>query len=192
MKRLFQQWTGLIFFLFLAPAVLFALSSINQDETFKSSRKQALEHYNQGQFKAALESEKIAYQVALGFYGPNHPFLASILGDLAEMRRNLGQYSEAEKNLKWGLALQEQVLEPGDPKLADTLEKLVDLYQDLGRYEDAYYLEKRAAAIQRGTKGFTGEGILLSRLGLLEMELGKTEESQKVFLKPSVCWEIAG
>jgi tetratricopeptide (TPR) repeat protein len=179
MRRFYHPHSCLILLLYVAPAIASALPGILEDESFRSIRAQALEQYQQGQFQAALESEKAAYRLALDRYGPTHPFLAPLLDDLAEMQRNLGQYGEAEKNLKWGLALREKAFDAEDPKLADAMEKLVDLYQDLGRYEEAYYLEKRAVDIRKKTKGFSGRGSLLSRLGLLESELGKTAEAQK-------------
>src|ERR1035438_6524901 len=149
-----------------------------EDESFKAARQKAFEQYQQQQFQDALEYEKIVYRIALDRYGPTHPFPASVLDDLAQMQRNLGRYGEAERNLKWGLALREKAWDPDDPKIADSLERLVDLYQDMGRYEEAYPLEKRTVGIRKGAKDLAGYGYSLTRFGLLEMELGRSGEAQ--------------
>src|ERR1035441_6801905 len=178
MKRSFRIPVRWFFLLFLAPKIAFALPGILEDESFKTARQKAFEQYQQHQFQEALEYERIAYRIALERYGPTHPYPAAILDDLAQMQRNIGQYGEAEKNLKWGLALREKAWDPGDPRLADPLERLVDLYQDMGRYEEAYSLELRAVKIRKEDKGLPGYGPSLNRLGLLEMELGKNSEAQ--------------
>jgi tetratricopeptide (TPR) repeat protein len=48
----------------------------------------------------------------------------------------------------------------------------------MGRYEEAYPLEKRTVGIRKGAKDLAGYGSSLNRLGLLEMELGRSGEAQ--------------
>lgn len=160
------------------PAFCLALPDLLDTESFHSIRQQAQDQYMRGEFQKALESEKEMVRMVEDRYGPLHPLLAQVSVELGEMQRNLGQYREAEKTLKWSLALQEKAFDADDPRLADTLERLAYLYEDLARYSDALYLENRVLPVLEKKGNPVTIASTLMVVGRLEMELGHTEEAK--------------
>ncbi|MGH8760081.1 MAG: tetratricopeptide repeat protein, partial [Burkholderiales bacterium] len=107
--------------------------------------EEAMSLYQKGQYDRAVSVAKKALDVAERAVGPNHPSVATILNNLAELYRAQGQYAQAEPLLKRSLAIQEKALGPDHPDVATSLENLAVLYRATKQNAEAEALEQRAA-----------------------------------------------
>jgi tetratricopeptide (TPR) repeat protein len=64
--------------------------------------------------------------------GKEHPHVAASLNNLAELYRNMGNYSQAEPLLRRSLAISEKMLGKEHPTVAHSLNNLAVLYQEMG------------------------------------------------------------
>jgi tetratricopeptide (TPR) repeat protein len=85
--------------------------------------------------------------------GPDHPFVATALNDLAALHADQGHYADAEPLFKRSLAILEKALGPGHPDVAQSLSNLAELYRRQGRDTDAEPLFKRSLAIREKALG---------------------------------------
>jgi tetratricopeptide (TPR) repeat protein len=74
--------------------------------------------------------------------GPEHPYTAQSLNNLAGLYRDQERYEEAEPLYQRALEIAERVLGPEPPNTAKTLNNLAELYRDQGRYEEAERLTR--------------------------------------------------
>lgn len=163
----------------LVPVWTPAQPDLMDSEAFENILQQASDQYRKGEFQKALESEGEVLRMAQQRYGLLHPLVAQVFGDLGEMQSNLAQYAEAEKSLKWSLAVFEKNLGQDAPPSAAAMERLAGLYEDMALYQDALYFGEKAVAI-RNEKGTTDEWAeSLVRLGRLKMESGDTGAAEK-------------
>jgi CHAT domain-containing protein len=77
---------------------------------------------------------------------PEHPEVAHLQNNLAEIYREMKRFSDAEPLYKRSLALREQGLGPNHPGTAESINNLAWLYLDQGRYGDALPLIERLIA----------------------------------------------
>ena len=115
---------------------------------WKTLNDEVMSLYRQGRYDSAVVVAKRALQVAEQSLGPDHPSVATILNNLAELYRTQGQYAAAEPLYKRSLAIWEKALGPDHPDVATSLENMALLYRKAGREKEAEALEKRAAAIR--------------------------------------------
>jgi CHAT domain-containing protein/Tfp pilus assembly protein PilF len=85
--------------------------------------------------------------------GPDHPYVAQRLRDLASLNHLKGHYAEAEPLFKRALAIQEKKLGPDDANVGETSNLLAELYRSQGRYVEAEPLFKRALGIYEKARG---------------------------------------
>jgi tetratricopeptide (TPR) repeat protein len=85
--------------------------------------------------------------------GPEHPFTAESLNNLAVMRQSQGDYAAARPLFERALAIREKVLGPEHPRTADSLDNLGILLQTLGDPAGARPLHERALAIREKALG---------------------------------------
>jgi tetratricopeptide (TPR) repeat protein len=76
-------------------------------------------------------------------HGPDHPYVAIALNNLADLYQFQGRYADAEPLYKRALAIEGKALGPDNPYVAKALNSLALLYQAQGRYPDAEPLYKR-------------------------------------------------
>jgi CHAT domain-containing protein len=86
-------------------------------------------------------------------FGPDHPNVATVLNDLAELHRAQGRYADAEPLYKRSLAIREKALGPDHLDVAASLNNLALIYEAQGRYAEAESLLKQSLAIKEKTFG---------------------------------------
>ena len=73
------------------------------------------------------------YQRSLAIFekalGPEHPDVATVLNNLAELYRAQGKYAEAEPLYKRALAIREIALGPEHPDVAQSLTSLAEVFE---------------------------------------------------------------
>ena len=80
--------------------------------------------------------------------GPEHPYVAASLNNLAVLYREQGKYEQAEPLIQRALAIREKVLGPDHPQVATVLENYAALLHKLNRDAEADKMEARAQAIR--------------------------------------------
>jgi tetratricopeptide (TPR) repeat protein len=84
--------------------------------------------------------------------GPDHPWVALSLNNLANLYDQQGRYADAELLYKRALVSREKALGPDHPDVTTSLNNLASLYDGKGRYVDAEPLYKRSLAIRESAR----------------------------------------
>lgn len=97
------------------------------------------------------------YQKVLAIWeqqlGKDHPNVATVLNNLADLYRVQRRYSEAELLLQRAMVISEQQLGNDHPDVARSLNNLAEVYREQGRYGEAEPLYIRAWSIFANTLG---------------------------------------
>jgi len=108
---------------------------------------------------------------------------ATLLNSIASYLYGRAAYLEAEKLLRWALAIREGQLRPDHPDIATSLNNLALLLETQKKYEDAEPLHRRALAIREGLLGSdhpeTAES--LNNLAALLYAQGKHGEAEPLY-----------
>ncbi|MGS2641800.1 FxSxx-COOH system tetratricopeptide repeat protein [Streptosporangium sp. LJ11] len=107
----------------------------------------------QGQHQRAHDLAQRALAIAEAAYGPDHPIVATLLGNLAVNFRALGQPGEAVLLEQRALAIAEAAYGPDHPIVATLLGNLAGSFRALGQPGEAVLLEQRALAIAEAAHG---------------------------------------
>jgi CHAT domain-containing protein/Tfp pilus assembly protein PilF len=106
-----------------------------------------------GRYQQAIPLAQRALAIREKALGPEHPYTATALNNLAELYQATGVYAKAEPLLKRALAIFEKALGPEDSITAISLGKLAKLYHNMGAYAKAEPLLGRALAITEKALG---------------------------------------
>jgi tetratricopeptide (TPR) repeat protein len=131
-----------------------------------------------GLFSKEEATEEKALKMTIDQYGPVSPAVVPVLNDLAALQRYCAQYSKAEQNNKWGLAIREKNFGSQDLLVAESLDALAGTQVDLGRYAEAEESYQRAAKIQE--KDPAALALTLLDLGRLYLLMGKPDEAMSL------------
>jgi tetratricopeptide (TPR) repeat protein len=99
--------------------------------------------------------------------------------NLASVLWRQGNYAQAERLLRWGLAIREKGLDEGDPLLAHSFQELAALEDDQGKYFEAELHWFQAARRSKQSRDLAGVVLALRKLGCLERRLGRFEEARQ-------------
>ena len=143
-------------------------------------RDDAALHYQEYDYERA----SLLYQEALDHleqsWGPTHITAAIAANDLAEVRRAMGQFAEAEDLYQRAVDILD-IFPLEDPKaLATVLSNFGLLYVDIGDYPKAEVLLLRALALQRGTLQSDNYDVL-NNLALLYKTQGRYSEALALY-----------
>jgi tetratricopeptide (TPR) repeat protein len=94
-----------------------------------------------------------ALAIAEASFGPDHPSVASRLGNLAQLLADINQPAEAEPLMRRALAIKEASYEPDHPDVAISLSNLAGLLRVTNRLAEAEPLIRRALAIDEVSYG---------------------------------------
>jgi tetratricopeptide (TPR) repeat protein len=125
--------------------------------------------------------------------GPEDPYVAAALNNLAALYDDLGRYAEAEPLFKRTLAIDEKALGPEHPSVATSLNNLAELHRHQGRYGEAEPLFKRALAIDEKALGpeHPSVAIRLNNLALLYKNQGRYAEASPLYERALAIHEKA-
>ncbi len=121
-----------------------------------------------------------AHLEAQEILGPDHPYVATTLNELAGLYQEEGRYKEAEPLLQRALGIDERVLGPGHPDVATTLNNLAVLYLIERRPKEAEPLFQRALAIKERVLGpeHTSLAATVGNLAGLYLIEGRPKEAE--------------
>jgi tetratricopeptide (TPR) repeat protein len=130
------------------------------------------------------------YEKALG---PDHPYTATSLNNLAGLYENQGRYGQAELLYQRALAIREKALGPAHPDTAQSLDNLALLYNYQGRYGEAEPLHQHALAIYEKALGpdHSETATSLNNLALLYKRQGRNVEAEPLYQRALAIREQA-
>lgn len=106
----------------------------------------------QNDFERAVKAAKQAIEVAETKVGPDHPYVAISLNNLAMLYSKEGEYVKAEPLYNRSLAIWEKALGPDHPYVANCLSKLSRLYHAMGKAEKAAEVDTEIERIRAITQ----------------------------------------
>lgn len=111
--------------------------------------------------------------------GPNHPGLAKVLADLANLRWIQQDFTEAEALYKRALAIKEATLPKDDPELAHWFSKVALAYTSQRRYAEAEpFYERAVATIEKAQADNTREALsIFTDYAECLKKLGKSDQA---------------
>ena len=126
-------------------------------ETIDQPISQLNEHvaqlFRQGRYQAALPLAQQACELARGQAGNDALALGESLNHLANLHRELGNYTQAEQPYLEALKIKRAALGRDHPDFARSLNDLARFYEVLGNYKQAEPLFQQALAIRRKALG---------------------------------------
>ncbi|MBB5871969.1 tetratricopeptide (TPR) repeat protein [Allocatelliglobosispora scoriae] len=145
----------------------------------------------QGQLRSAEPLLRRAVAIGEQVYGPDHPAVATSLGNLAMVLQDLGRYGDAEPLIRRALAIDEQVHGPDHPAVATSLGNLALVLQDLGRAGEAEPLLRRAVVIGEQVYGADHPTVAtwLGNLAVVLQDLGRYGKAEPLLRRAVVIGE---
>src|SRR4051794_10492667 len=105
---------------------------MTREEEFQRLNQQALQLYQQGRYEEAISLSTRSLELARQIWGEGHPDYATILSNLAELHRAMGDYAAAEPLLRRALEIRRVALGEGHPDYAQSLNNLAELHKAMG------------------------------------------------------------
>ena len=102
----------------------------------------------QGNSERSVIAAQKAIEIAEENVGPDHPYVAISLNNLALLYSNEGEYAKAEPLYNRSLAIWEKTLGPDHPYVANCLNELSRLYHAMGKNKKASEVDKEIKRIR--------------------------------------------
>jgi hypothetical protein len=144
----------------------------------KKLNAEVVKLFNEGKFDEALPLAKRALKISEKAFGSNHPIVADVRSNLAEIYIEKRDYNEAESNYKRILSIYEKAFGADDRLVGKTLDRLAFLRFANRDYAKAGELYQRALAIKEKTLGAEHEEVVQALTNLTEV-YRKTRERGK-------------
>jgi tetratricopeptide (TPR) repeat protein/CHAT domain-containing protein len=157
------------------------LASENPD--IQALGQQFIELEKAGKYQEAIPLGKellTRYETVLG---PENPYTATNLNNLAVLYAKIGNYADAEPLLQRALKIREKALGPENPDTVASLSSLAELYRETGDYARAKPLCERAVAICERALGPSDPitALSLNNLGLLLKKSGDFAKAEALY-----------
>ncbi len=123
--------------------------------------------------------------------GPDDPWLAAHLNNLAELCRGLARYEEAEPLYLRALSILQRAPGPEHPMIVSLVHNLAALRQDQGRYDEAEALLRRSLAQREQVSGpgHPNTASTLNNLAVLLMKQARYAEAEPLCNQALAAWE---
>jgi CHAT domain-containing protein/Tfp pilus assembly protein PilF len=129
---------------------------------------------DQGKYEEAESLFQRSLATTEQVFGPEHRFVATVLGNLAQLKKTEGKYADAEPLLERVLRIKEKALGPEHPEVAVWLNSLAAVYLAQGNYASAEPLAQRALRIAEKALGSEAPlvAVSLDNLAALYLKQG--------------------
>lgn len=150
-------------------------------------------HEFSGDYKNARESHERAVALRERALGPEHPLLASSLGNLATTLARTGAYAEAKTLQQRALAIREKAQGHDHPALAANLTGLGMVYYDIAEFIAARRLHSRALnLLERALPpGHPNLAVSLTNLANTHSAVGEYRTARVLHQRALTIWEAA-
>jgi CHAT domain-containing protein/tetratricopeptide (TPR) repeat protein len=136
-------------------------------------------------FGEAIERIEQLKEIEAKVLGPQHPYYANSLANIAEWLADSGDSSKAIEYHRQTLAIRQKAYGPDHPDCAHTLSELSSLYRSMADYEQAAALARQVLDIRRKVLGeeHSDSVATLSTLGSIYRAMGAYEQSESHYLR---------
>ena len=107
--------------------------------------------FGRGEFHEAKSAYEQALEIEKMVYGPDHPYVATIVSNLGEIQQKMGDLAGAKKSFEWALEIDEKVYGPHNPNVATDLNNLGVVLKAVGDLASAKKGLERALEIDEKT-----------------------------------------
>ena len=135
-------------FLLAGLVLSFAASTYAQETLWWELSTEFIMLDQQGRYSEAAKVAEETLTVAEKTFGPEHPYMATSLNNLASVYHSQGKYAEAEPLYKRALKIREKAFGKDHPFVAAVCENMADLYRQIGKGSKAKKFEERAKKIR--------------------------------------------
>jgi CHAT domain-containing protein/Tfp pilus assembly protein PilF len=168
----------------------------DDDRTLQDSRGLFLEAarlWRAGKYDAALVPAMGAIAAREKVLGPDHPYVAAALNNLAIVYYLKGDLDKAQQLHQRILKIREKSLPPDHPFLAATLNNIAEIYRLKGEYPTAEALYRRSIAIWERSLGPDHPVLALpiTNLAIVRRVLGDYAEAEALYLRAIAIRENA-
>ncbi len=170
-------------FAFLLGGLSLALATVaradDHDDFFRAFRAaQAAEA--KSDLVQAGQFYQQARELAPRVFGPNDKRTATVINNLANIKKQLGDFAAAERLHDECLTLRKSILPPNDPDIAQSLGNIANLYLATGRYAEAAKKGEEALAIRKTRLGAENLEVAdnLNNLAAIFHTQGKFERAE--------------
>jgi tetratricopeptide (TPR) repeat protein len=155
--------------------------------------QQVIELYQVGRYGEAIPLATEVLRIREIALGPDHPYVATSLNNLAALYYAQGNYDAAESLYQRALRILETALGPEYPNVAQSLNGLALLYAEQGNYDEAEPLYQRALRILETALGPEHPNVAqsLNGLALLYAEQGNYDEAEPLYQRALRILETA-
>lgn len=125
--------------------------------------------------------------------GREHPYVATVLTNLALLYKDQGDYQRAEPYFQEALSLRERIFGPEHPEVATAASNLAELYRVQGDYTAAEPLYRRAIAICEARLGpaHSELAIGLNNAAAMYRDRGDYTTAEPLYRRALDIWEKA-
>jgi tetratricopeptide (TPR) repeat protein len=140
-------------------------------------------YQGQGNYSFAEPWYKDCLEVTKKRLGENHPDIAIILHNLAQLYRSQGRYEEAEPLFHSSLQMSKHLLGEEHPNIATIQNDLATLYESQGKYEEAEQLYYLALEMSKCLLGEDHPEVakIQNNLATLYKIKGKYEQAEQLY-----------
>jgi tetratricopeptide (TPR) repeat protein len=174
-----------------SPSELMAAQA--QEKLWKELTSKVGMLYQQGRYSEATKVAEEAFNVAKKTFGPEHPYVAVSLNNLASLYEDQNRYAEAEPLYKRSLKMREKAFGKNHPSVATALNNLALVYQAQGRYSEAEPLYNRSLKIYEKALGPEHPHVAtsLNNLALFYEAQGKYAKAEPLYKRAIKIYEKA-
>ena len=140
--------------------------------------------------RTALERVLAIFEAA---YGPDHPEVATTLGNLANIQQDLGQLADARATQRRALAIFEAAYGPDHPEVARTLGNLGIVQTEMSELAAARASQERALAIKEAAYGpdHPQVAMTLDNLSVVQLKIGELAGARATLARALAIKEAA-
>lgn len=183
----------------LAATLLWATASVSTAETVLQQverlSNETTAYHQKGQYKNAIAAAERALELCERELGPDHPYTAIAMGNLAILYKAIGEAEKARPLYERELATAERVNGPNHPDTASALSNLGAFYSEMGEYSKAEPLMKRALAIREKVMGPAALDTMysLNNLAALYEDIGDYARAEPLYQRAlAICEKKLG
>jgi tetratricopeptide (TPR) repeat protein/CHAT domain-containing protein len=150
-------------------------------------------YMEEGRYTEALRIQRQVVAERDAAHGPDHPAVATSLGNLAIFLSELGYLDEARTVLARSLAIREKALGADHPDIANTLISIAVVREAQGSYSETETLYRKALAIREAALGpdHPDTAHSYSAFGLHLNERGRASEAERLLERARGIYEAA-
>jgi tetratricopeptide (TPR) repeat protein len=146
-----------------------------------------------GRYEEAFEQHQRSLELYRQSKGPDHPWVAHALNNMANLLHDMGRFETALEYHQQALAIREKALGEDHPEVANSLNNMGNTLRALGRLDEARTTLERALAIREKALGEDHFLVQVSELNLAKVLLaeGRPGEARPLLEEVAEAWRAS-